>query len=118
MASLRAKTELVLVLDQKFKELDDDGLFEVILDAGSPEVGDHGIQVLLGNEQGVDLLGDNKVLVEPLVALVEQAGEEHGVLRNELLVVTILDFFSVLPEQITIIKVGLFHHAVHDISEA
>ena len=56
-----------------------------------------------------------QVPVEPLVPALEQAGDQHGVLGDHLVVVQSL---LALFEQVKIVKVHLFNHTVDDVADA
>lgn len=103
-----------LVHIQEVKEAHDGGLRDVVLDTCCSEVLDKGFKVSLGDQEGVDLLRLHLVLVEPLVSLLEQTGQEHGVLRDKLLVVLRLP--EVL-EHVVIVGSDLLEHAVHDVAK-
>lgn len=95
------------------KEIDNCWLCYIVFDAGSSEEVDEGFKVSLSNQKGVNLVGGDLVLVEPLVARVKQAAEEHRVLGDELLLGLGV---AHVAEHAVVVGVHLLDHTVNDVA--
>ena len=98
---------------EELQEVDHFGLCNVVFNAGCAEIANHRLKVFFIDQECVKLIQRDKILVEPFVATVEQACEEHGVLRDQLLVIDI----GHLAEEGDIVDVSLLKHAVYHVPQ-